>query len=132
MATTEISLKLDALRDKVLSALEHAGGHHTLEDVKRMVSDGRLQPWVGNDSLLLTEVAPLPGGAEMLHHFLAAGSLSEIVRLRGEAVAWAREQGIEFEVFTGRPGWERVARRLSDGWGSLNIQMSRRIACQEF
>ena len=117
-------------RVKVGVALEHAGNTHTVQDVCALIRQNRLQVWVDDDSILLTEIAELPS-EKLLHYFLATGSLAAIKRLRREALAWAHAQGCTMELLTGRPGWQRVAEQLASGWNQPMIQMSRKLTCQE-
>jgi hypothetical protein len=118
-----MTLTLTPWRARIETALEHAGNLHNFEDVQTLLSQARLQAWVHQDSIVLTEIAELPS-CRALHYFLAAGRLSDIVALRPEILRWAQAHGCTKEIMTGRPGWERVLRRLDAGWTS-QVQMVR-------
>lgn len=128
MAAPGLELPFWRLASKIERALEHAGNTHTVEDVWALIRHGRLQPWVSPSgrSLLLTEIVDTPSH-RLLHHFLAAGDLDDIVALRADAVAWGQANGCTKEVVTGRPGWVRVASRVADGWSAPQAQISRSL-----
>ena len=117
---------LERFQAKLKLALEHAGRTHTPEDVRYLIALRRLQVWVKNDSLLLTEIADFPT-RRALHHFLAVGSIADLWELRDQAVSWAKEQGCTLEIVTGRPGWVRVVRKRLNGWNEPQIQITREL-----
>lgn len=121
-----MSLFLERFAAKLSLALEHAGRTHNLEDVRYLIATSRLQVWIKNDSLLLTEIADFPT-RRALHHFCAVGSIADLWELRDQAAAWAKEQGCTLEIVTGRPGWMRVVQKRLDGWNKPQIQITREL-----
>jgi hypothetical protein len=119
-------LKMMELQPKIEAALHSAGDVHTFEDILTLVAQDRLQVWIHGGSILMTEIADMPTH-RVLHHFMAVGSLKEIIYLRERALVFARDHGCTVEMLTGRPGWERVARRLAPNWSDPQIQMSRSL-----
>jgi hypothetical protein len=92
------------------AALAHAGGTHTLADVKAMVCDPDhpVRFWAGQRSALVTEVQTWPNTTTLLL-WLAGGDLAELRdELRPMAEAWGRDQGCERVMIVGRPGWARA------------------------
>lgn len=92
------------------AALVHAGGTHSLDDVRAMVCDPD-QPvrfWAGRKAALVTEVQTWPS-AKVLLLWLAGGDLEELKDvIRPKAEAWGREQGCGRVMIVGRPGWAKV------------------------
>lgn len=92
------------------AALVHAGGTHSLDDVRAMVGDPSepVRFWAGRRSAMVTEIQSWPN-AKTLLLWLAGGDLDELKdELRPMAEAWGREQGCDRVMIVGRPGWARV------------------------
>ena len=117
---------LDRFSARLETALEHAGRTHNIEDVRYLIATNRLQVWVKDDSLLLTEIADFPR-SRALHHFCAVGSIETLWELRDKAVEWAKTQGCTQEIVTGRPGWVRVVTKRLHGWNKPQIQITREL-----
>jgi hypothetical protein len=92
-------------------ALAHAGGTHTLADVKEMVLQREARFWAGRRAALITCIEEYPRTRWLLL-WLAGGDLAELTeQLRPAAEAYGRREGCRRVVIIGRPGWER---RLTD------------------
>jgi hypothetical protein len=106
------SKKLERLRPQIEAALVLTRGVVTYEDVVAAVDKGTMQPWIGPESVAITEIL----GGNVLHIFLAAGKLEEIEPHYPLVEAWARERGCTRAICTGRPGWERTFLTQRAGW----------------
>lgn len=92
------------------SALAHAGGTHTLDDVKALVESGECRFWAGRAAAMITEVQRWPRLSVLLL-WLGGGDLDELVNeLRPMAEDYGREQGCTRVRVSGRPGWIRALR----------------------
>ena len=102
-------------RDLLASALVYTGGTHTVEDVLAAAASGQMQMWVGEDSIVVTEILTYPRLKE-LNVFLAAGHLDEIRRLNPIILEWGRMHGCQRATAVGRRGWERTFVTKEAGW----------------
>lgn len=94
-------------RGLIESALAYSGGTHTFEDVAELVATGRAQLWPAPRGVAITEIVLYPR-KRVLHCFLAAGELDQILDMIDSAVAWGRTQNCTSLTLTGRHGWQRV------------------------
>jgi hypothetical protein len=97
---------LEAYRELIESALDHAGTHH-FEDVKQAIEDGRATHWPAGHSIIVTEVVEHPL-TKWLHFWIAAGEREELRRMQPIILEWGRDQGCTKASMTGRAGWERL------------------------
>jgi len=100
-------IDLSEYREQIESALAYSGGTHTFEDVLQGVAEGRMQAWVNNKSIAITEVIVFPR-KKNLHGFLAAGNMREILEMVPSAAEWGRQLGCTGFTLAGRKGWQRV------------------------
>lgn len=99
-------------------------GCHTLGDVLDMIQRGDVQLWETKGAVLVTEIHRYPRSS-VLHFWLAAGELDEVVALSHVAMAWGREQGCQRATLAGRRGWERAL--AGEGWSAEATLMGRTL-----
>lgn len=114
----------DQIRDWIEAALQHAGGTHTFDDVVASLNAGRMQLWPAERGCAVTEIVVYPQ-KKVLHVFLAAGDMDQILVGFDTVAAWAREQGCTAMTMSGRLGWQRVLR--SEGWEPTMVTMEKDI-----
>ena len=97
-------------RPFVEAALERAGGTHGVEDVARLIGEGRAHFWPGRRCAVVTEFYDYPR-LRACNFWLLGGELKELMRMRPAIEAWARAQGCT-RVLGGGPrrGWARLLR----------------------
>lgn len=115
---------IEANRDLIESALRYSGGTHSFDDISQAVLDGRMQIWPAPKGVAITEIIVYPR-AKVLHIFLAAGEMDQLLDMIDAAREWGRSQGCTSLTMTGRPGWERVLG--NHGWSRRSITMTREI-----
>lgn len=99
--------------NRALPLIESALARHnpprwTAEHVLHAVSREEAQMWLGNGSVVVTEIAEFPTGVRVLQVWLAAGDLDEIRQHRFRIESWAQMAGCTEVEFDGRLGWDRV------------------------
>lgn len=107
-------------RDLIESALAYSGGTHDFADVVAMVASGRGQLWPGKTSVGVTEIIEYPR-KRVLHCFLAAGDLDELLVMMEYAKQWGYAQGCQSMTMSGRMGWQRVLDK--HGWDTVLVTM---------
>lgn len=98
-------------RPWIEAALVTSPGLETIEDVERLVADGSYQVWFGRNCAAITEIASYPSRKVMtvIH---GGGDLTELLdELEPSMCAFARMQGCDAIMGTGRKGWERVTEK---------------------
>jgi hypothetical protein len=95
-------------RPYIEAALERAGGTHAIEDVARLIGEGRAHFWPGERCAVVTEFHDYPR-LKACNLWLLGGDLSELMRMRSAIEAWARAQGCT-RILGGGPrrGWRRL------------------------
>lgn len=95
-------------RPYVEAALARAGGTHGVEDVERLIGEGRAHFWPGRRCAVVTEFYRYPR-LVACNLWLVGGDLTELLTLRLRIEDWARAQGCA-RILGGGPrrGWERV------------------------
>lgn len=94
-------------RELIESALAYSGGTHTFDDVAQMVIEGKAQIWPAQRGVAITEIIEYPR-KRVLHVFLAAGELDQLLDMIQSAEDWGRTQGCTSLTMSGRFGWQRV------------------------
>jgi hypothetical protein len=90
------------------AALDHAGGTHSLTDVRAMLESGEARMWAGKASALVATIEQTPQ-RRLLLLWLAGGDLDELIATwRGEAEAWGARAGCTRSLLIGRRGWVRA------------------------
>lgn len=94
-------------------ALSHCGGSHTIDDVFRLVCEGKCHLWLGQHSAAVTEWTNI-GRKRGLSIWLAGGDLSEMKDCEAGMAAFARGGMADDLTYLGRPtptmkrsAWER-------------------------
>ena len=111
---------LERLRDKVQLALDHAGNTHQIEDLIDGVVEGVFQVWYHPRALIITELLEFPR-AKACNFFIAAGDGDALEVIRPDVEKWAKNQGCDRVVLTGRDGWMRAMR--TSGWRGNGAHM---------
>ena len=106
-------IDLEAYRAQIEAAQAYSGGTHIFEDVLQGVVDGRMQAWINDDTIAITEVVVFPR-KRVLHCFLAGGKMRKVIEMMPSAMEWGRAQGCASFTIAGRRGWVRVLSR--HGW----------------
>jgi hypothetical protein len=91
----------------IAQALEYSGGTHTTTDIAHAVLKGTMQLWPGERGCAVTEIVVYPS-KKVLHVFLAAGEMDQIVDMQESAEEWGKAQGCTAMTIAGRKGWSRV------------------------
>lgn len=89
------------------AALEHAGGTHTMDDVKAAVLAGDMQFWPGRGAAIVTQINVYPR-LKAVWFFLTGGDMAELLAMKPVIEAWASGLGCTRAECGGRFGWERV------------------------
>ncbi len=102
----------------IQAALDQAGGTHGIEDVARLVAQGRAHFWPGARCAVVTEFYDYPK-LRACNFWLLGGDLKELLTLLPAIEAWARSRGCARMLGGGpRAGWGRVLapRGYRPGW----------------
>mgnify|MGYP003624923810 CR=1 len=99
--------KMIDCREWIESALEYSGGTHDFKDIVDGVIAGNMQFWEAPKGCAITEVIIFPK-KKVLHIFLAAGEMQQIVDMDESAVAWGKSIGCNAVSIAGRRGWKKV------------------------
>jgi GNAT superfamily N-acetyltransferase len=99
-------------RPYVEAALARAGGTHDIDDVARLIGEGRAHFWPGRRCAVVTEFYDYPR-LRACNLWLLGGELKELLALRPAIEAWAKAQGCT-RILGGGPrrGWARVLEPL--------------------
>lgn len=114
----------DALLEDLQEALHRGGDEHSLQDVADMITEGDAQLWTTPNAIIITEVLDQPQH-RILHFWLAAGVLPDVVALSRQVMDWGREQGCTRSTLHGRRGWLRALR--DEGWQAQGVIMGREL-----
>ena len=98
---------IDKIRGWIADALAYSGGTHEVEDVLEGIRSGRMQLWPAKRGCAVTEIIEFPR-KRVLHVFLAAGEMDQILDMLESAKEWGRQQGCTGFTIAGRKGWKRV------------------------
>ncbi len=106
-------------RHFIEAALGQSPGFETIEDVERLIADGRYQFWPGENCAAVTEIAEF-ARAKMLVVMHGGGDLIELLEEMEPALcAFARVAGCDGIMGFGRKGWQRVCERRGYRFGWL-------------
>ncbi len=105
-------------------ALLHSGGTHSLRDVADQITQGDAQLWAEESAVLVTQIVETPK-MRILHFWLAAGEMDEVITLTEKVIKWGSKNGCERATLTGRKGWERAL--ASTDWEPELVLMGRNI-----
>lgn len=119
-----VTAELERCRPWIEAALRRSGGTHEYSDVFDAVLAGTMQLWPAPRGCAITEIVVYPRKT-LLNVFLAAGELDQVTDGIEAVAAWAREQGCDGMIMSGRRGWERVLGNR--GWSRLHSVMTREV-----
>ena len=100
--------QFDRLWPLLERALEEHPGTYAKEDVWAEVASGQSQLWPLANSVVVTTLRTYPTGYRELRGWLAAGEVAEIAALEPFICGWAKENGCQRFVLTGRRGWVKA------------------------
>lgn len=103
-------------------ALEYSGGTHLFDDVAMGVMNGAMQLWPAPRGCAVTEIVIYPR-KKVLHVFLAAGEMDQLIEMIESAATWGRQQGCSGMTLAGRHGWKRVLEK--HGWQPVMTVLER-------
>ena len=103
----DILSQLQRCRGWIESALAYSGGTHEYRDIVDGVLEGRMQLWAGDSGCAVTEISVYPK-KKVLHVFLAAGDMDQIIDFQDSAIQFAKMNGCDSMTIAGRSGWKRV------------------------
>lgn len=107
---TEAQREWERCRPWIVAALEHGPGLESIEDVERLISEGRYSFWPGANCAAVCEVADY-GQGKVLTLVHAGGDMKELVEVIEPAICnYARGLGCRAMLVVGRKGWERVCK----------------------
>ena len=112
------------VREWIEAALEYSGGTHSYDDIMAGIESGHMQLWPAKKACAITEIVVYPQ-KKVLHVFLAAGDLDQIVDMIDAGAAWGIGQGCQMMTMNGRRGWLRVLSK--EGWANTMTVMERRL-----
>ena len=119
-----VDQELERCREWLESALVHSGGTHTFFDIKAGVHALRYQFWPAERGCAVTEIVDYPR-SRVLHVFLAAGELDQIVDMESSAAEFARQHGCQGMTLAGRRGWKKVLNE--HGWSEAFTVLSKEL-----
>ena len=114
-------------RPWLVAALERAGGTHDIDDVARLIAQGRAHFWPGRRCAVVTEFYDYPR-LKACNLWLLGGDLRELLAMRPAIEDWARGQGCTRMLGGGpRRGWERLMKPhgYRPGWIIYGKELSR-------
>ena len=117
-------VNLENYRKWIESALDYSGGTHNFDDVVQGIVSGRMQLWPAEKGCAVTEIVVYPR-KKVLHVFLAAGEMDQLIDMIDAAAAWGIQNGCESMTMSGRHGWLRVLDKK--GWKSVMAVMERKL-----
>lgn len=97
-------------RKQIESALKYSGGTHLFEDIVEAVSEGRMQMWVNDATIAITEIIVYPR-KKCLNVFLAGGNRDRLFEMIDSAWEWGRGNGCTAMTLAGRKGWMRLMKQ---------------------
>ena len=97
----------DEFRRRLARALEVGGNAYGPEDIAAAVGEGRMQSWVRNESLIVTELLQYPK-ASAVNIVIAVGALDDVMALQPDIEAFGREHAARVMRMEGRKGWAGV------------------------
>ena len=107
-------------RSWIEDALAYSGDTHDFKDIVDGVLSGHMQLWVGKEGCAITEIVRFPK-KKVLHVFLAAGEMGQIVDFQDSAVQFAKQNGCDALTLAGRTGWKRVLK--DHGWKEQHVAL---------
>lgn len=110
------TLAPEQFQQRLDRALQIGGNTHSRDDIAQAVGEGRMQSWVNNGSLIVTEVSTFPQ-VNVLSVVLAVGDLDDVLAMVPALDEFGRKHGCKAIRMQGRKGWERVL--PEQGWAKV-------------
>ena len=114
--------ELKRCRNWIESALNYSGGTHDYMNVVDGVLSGHMQLWSGESGCAVTEIVVYPK-KKILHVFLAAGDMEQILDFEESAIQFAKMNGCAGMSIAGRPGWQKILGKR--GWDVAFVNLSK-------
>lgn len=92
------------------AAIDVYGKTHSKDQVWKLIEDGKAQLWPTPNAVLLTSIDEYQSGLKELRGWLSGGDLNEIMQWEPIIAAWAKDNGCQRAVITGRRGWLKAFR----------------------
>lgn len=116
--------RLKYCRNWIESALEYSGGTHDYMNIVDGVLSGHMQLWMGESGCAVTEIMVYPK-RKILHVFLAAGDMEQILDFEESAIEFGKMNGCDGMSIAGRPGWQKILGKR--GWDVAFVNLSKEI-----
>lgn len=97
-------------------------GGYDLDDIAEAVAKGEMQLWPAPKAAMVTEILRFPK-RRALNTVLAGGNLEQIMDMVPSLRAFARGQGCDVLLMSGRPGWTRPLGRIGARQTSVTMEM---------
>ena len=122
MKDTILDQRLERCRPWIEKSLRYSNRTHTFEDICDGVYEGRMQLWAGEHACLVSEILQFPQ-RRVGNAFLAGGDngkgLAQLFDMADDMTDWARSQGCDGLMLTGRRGWSRRLPDWTERWTVL-------------
>lgn len=99
--------KLKFCRNWIESALAYSGDTHDFMHIVDGVISGNMQLWMSDSGCAVTEITVYPK-KKVLHVFLAAGDMEQILDFEESAREFGKRNGCTEMTIAGRPGWTKI------------------------
>lgn len=106
------------MKARLERALKIAGWTYDISDLVEAIKAGRMQAFSSDNAFVVTEIASYPRKRH-LNVFLAVGELDGVMDLQPRVEAFARQNGCEAIVMSGRKGWSSVLPK--HGWAPVGV-----------
>ena len=111
-------------RGWIESALNYSGETHSFQDVVDGILKGTMQLWAGESGCAVTEISVFPQ-KKVLHTFLAAGDMDQILDFEESAAEFGRMNGCTAMTIAGRSGWKKILGKRD--WHEQFVVLEREI-----
>ncbi len=104
-------------RHWIEAALARSPGFEEIEDVEKLIAEGKYQFWPGRRSAVVTEIAQFAAKRVLIVQH-GGGDLSELIgEMEPAFCAFARAAGCDAIMGFGRMGWRRVTEKRGYRFG---------------
>lgn len=100
-----------------------SGGFYTVDDILRLVGEGKMQSFAHGDTWVLTQVHEFPR-KKVVEISYVIGDMDAVLAIQERINEFAKEIGASLIIASGRPGWEAVK---TDGWKKLSVNYVRDV-----
>lgn len=114
-------MNIEDYRKHIEPALAYSGGTHDWQDIVEGVASSKMQLWCNEDAAAITELVCYPR-KKVLNVFLAGGDMTQLLEMLESAKAWAKLEGCDGIMMSGRRGWLRVLK--DHGWSDQFATMA--------